>query len=231
MLNSAYKRGDYDWVYANYLTASHGRLSAAVNQHCGETSPELAVDLCAGTGAMTQVLVGARVPLVIAVDQSSAMLDQLQAKIQPYEAVFSDVKTWVVDLNKPGEITSVLQALPRHHEGADLVTCRQGVGYLKSWVLRQLPSLLAPGGALLFNTFVEPPTGPWRHRRAGGIYEAGFYWGGTVYHMQTRWPRIDLTSFHWHDIEEDFAQSWEASGYKVNIARHNRTLIVKVVRP
>jgi SAM-dependent methyltransferase len=229
MIDTAYERGDYDWLYANYLTAAHGRLEDAVRASCAFGHPEVAVDLCAGTGALTQVLLDEHIEHVIAVDGSRAMLGRLRAKITPLNRVHSNVTTIRTDLNHEHALLSVAEEIPGRR--ADLITCRQGIGYLDPHVLSHVPSLLRPGGRFLFNSFAEPSHMPWWKRRSGGIREAGVYVFGRVVHLQARWPRFDVTTFRWHDIEGTFARGWETLGYKVRVAQHNRTLIVEVAKP
>jgi SAM-dependent methyltransferase len=219
MIDSAYERGDYDHLYENYLGNDHDSLRDALRALLGfGRGPESALDLCAGTGHLTQLLVASGLR-VMAVDKSSAMLEQLRRKVEPRYAV----QNFPLDLNKPGAL--------KHLPTADLITCRQGIGYLDSAVLAQIPTLLNPGGSFLFNSFVEPPRGPWWHSRGKGIYEAGFYLGGRVYHLQARWPRFDVTHFRWHDVNK-LKNLWLAMGYTVLIdERKKRTLVVKVTSP
>jgi len=231
ILNSAFERGDYDWLYANYLDESHGLLGEAVGAIRNEI--EVAVDLCAGTGAMTFQLIGLQIPRVYAVDSSRALLTALRRKIKPLDILYASVTTVKVDLNDPEAMYYLKTALPLNTgHRADLITCRQAVGYLTHSTLAGIPELLAPGGRFLFNTFIEPPKGQvWFHRRTGGIAEAGFYAFGRVFHLQARWPRVDATMFTWHDVDGVLKPLWEKSGYRVNVSQHGRTLIVEVHRP
>jgi SAM-dependent methyltransferase len=229
IVNSAYKRGDYEWVYANYLDASHGLLEDAVRAACAFRRPEVAVDLCAGTGAMTRVLLSEGIPHVVAVDASSAMLTSFRRGLSPLDMLHSDVTLVTTDLNRNGANRFLLGEVPGGQ--ADLLTCRQGIGYLRPLTLSHLPDLLAPGGRLLFNSFVKPPHGPWWHSRSGGIKEAGFYAFGRVFHLQARWPRFDVTHFFWHDLQGRFAPPWRKVGLKVTITQHKRTLLVEVLKP
>lgn len=227
IINSAYGRGDYDYLYANYLGEGHDSLDDAVSRVVKSRIPDKALDLCAGTGHLTRYLVRQHVPHVIALDGSDAMLRQLRGKLLPLDHVYSSISTLWVDLNEPRAIPQVRSQIGE----MDLVTCRQGVGYLKPKVLFQLPTLLRPGGTLLFNTFVKPSHKPWWRRRDDGIYEAGFFVFGRVVHLQARWPRVDMTHFYWHDIEGLFAPRWSNLGFHVIFSRRKRTLIVEVHRP
>jgi len=231
ILNSAFERGDYDWLYANYLDENHGLLGEAVRAVGEEIDAEVAIDLCAGTGVMTFQLVDLQIPRVFAVDSSRTLLSALRRKIKPLGLLYSNVTTVSMDLNHDEALSFLKNALPSGHR-ADLITCRQAVGYLSQRTLSLVPELLAPGGRFLFNTFIEPPKGQvWFHRRSGGIAEAGFYAFGRVFHLQARWPRVDATVFTWHDVEGVLKPLWEKSGYRVNVSQHGRTLIVEVHRP
>jgi len=229
IFDSAYGRGDYDYLYKNYLGSGHDRLARAVQEE-GRTNPtSQAIDLCAGTGAMTEVLVRLRIPQVIAVDKSAAMLDKVRHKIQPYEYLFSQVSCWTLDLDKPGAFDAIRRALPEGKVG--LITCRQGIGYLRRSTLLRIPRLLTPGGVFMCNSFIEPSNlRPWWHRHKGGIHEAGVYVGKRVFHFQFRWPRFDFTHFKWHDLEGDIAPEWLKEGFAVAISRHKHTLIATVRR-
>jgi SAM-dependent methyltransferase len=215
LTDSAYERGDYDFLYENYLGKGHDSLERALRELLESSRvPEVVLDLCAGTGHFTQVLVDAGMT-VLAIDKSKAMLEQLMRKIEPRYAF----RTMALDLNRKGAV----HRLPR----ADLITCRQGIGYLEPEVVAALPSRLSTGGTLLFNSFAEPPPGPWWHRRRKGIYEAGFYLRGKVYHLQARWPRVDLTSFYWHDVGK-LTSDWQLAGYDVQVKQAGRTIIASV---
>ena len=214
MIDSAYKRGDYDWLYANYLGDGHDSLSVALRRLLmAKPYPKVVLDLCAGTGHFTRELVDAGLR-VVAVDKSEAMLRQLRHKVGLISAL-------ELDLNAP----EALDQLP----WADLITCRQGAGYLSPRALSIIPSRLKPGGIFLFNAFAEPTSRPWLRKRPEGIYEAGVYLAGRVFHLQARWPRVDLTTFYWHDIEGPFARTWRRLGFDVDIQQMGRTLIVTII--
>lgn len=232
--DSAYERGDYDHLYANYLGDGHGRLAVAVRDYCKEANPIIAVDLCAGTGHMTLHLFDCGLRLVVAVDKSQAMLDHIPHKLPPVYQATRRIEYETLNLDKPGSFEELRKPLLAFDgQGACIVTCRQGIGYLEANTLHLIPErLLAPGGSFLFNTFIEPPLmQPWMHHRGRGIYEAGFYYDSRVYHAQIRWPRLDFTTFHWHDVVKAHGPAWVKKGYGVEITRHHRTLIVKVKRP
>lgn len=216
MIDSAYARGDYDFLYENYLDKGHSTLQKALRELLESTRvPEVVLDLCAGTGHLTQVLVDAGMH-VLAIDKSGAMLDRLMRKVKPRYAV----RTRTLDLNLAGAVAQ----LPR----ANLIACRQGIGYLEYDVVAALPSRLSRGGSLLFNSFVEPPKRQlWTHERGKGIVEAGFYHRGKVYHLQARWPRVDFTSFYWHDTGK-LVCDWELAGFDVQVQQTKRTLVVVV---
>ena len=231
IFNSAYERGDYDFLYANYMGGSHALMAVQVHQLLAESPVRVAVDLCAGSGAMTLPLMRWRVPEVYAVDKSPALLAALRGKVQPLDAIDTSLSLIQIDLNQEGAIDYIKGALSRSNDyRADLVTCRQAIGYLSEKTLLSVPRLLAPGGRFVFNTFDEPPKGQlWRHRREDGIYEAGFYALGRVFHLQARWPRLDATMFWWHDAEK-LRETWEGRGLDVVIDRHGRSLFVTVTR-
>jgi len=232
IFDSAYERGDYDYLYANYLGDGHGSLGRSVKRHCEEHPTEMAVDLCAGTGHMAFHLFDCGVDTVVAVDKHQAVLDRILRKFPPIYRATRNLLALSYDLDEPGSFKKILDFSARDF-GFDLVTCRQGIGYLDPATLSLIPDrLLDRGGVFLFNSFVEPPKGqPWFHNRGDGIYEAGVYYDGRVYHAQFRWPRLDLTMFEWHDIVGVHGPAWERKGYEVDVARHNRTLIVKVIKP
>jgi len=220
---SSYDRGDYDFLYANYL--GHDRLAKAVRERCDSHPPRVALDLCAGTGAMVETLVHLRTPRVIAIDKSSAMLDRIPSKLEPYGRLFSQVETWKLDLNQVGSLNALLAVLP---DGVDLITCRQGVGYLTPQTLARIPTLLSPGGAFLFNTFAQPNQKPWCRKSGEGIYEAGVFLGHKVFHLQFRWPKVDFTSFRWHNVNKDLVPAWIDKGLKVQVKQSGRSLLVAV---
>jgi SAM-dependent methyltransferase len=231
ILNSAFERGDYDWLYANYLDESHGLLKEAV-QALPNEGIETAVDLCAGTGVMTLQLLSMDISRVFAVDASEPLLSLLKRKIVAAGLGLYAVDFVTADLNRREAMPFLKGLLPRSSDyRADLITCRQGVGYLNKETLVAIPDLLREGGNFVFNSFVEPKRTPWLRRKDDGITEAGFYAFGRVVHLQARWPRVDLTSFAWHDVEGTLKPLWERKGFRVKITKHNRTLIVRVLRP
>jgi hypothetical protein len=196
----------------------------------------IAVDLCAGTGHMTVQLFELGLPRVVAVDKHQAVLDRIRGKVPPLYQITRDLKCVSADLDKPGSIQKVYESALLPSAGVQLVTCRQAIGYLEPSTLTYIPDrFLAPGGVFCFNTFVEPPANKlWWHRRNKGIYEGGFYLGfprQRVYHAQFRWPRLDFTTFEWHDVAGVHRKAWERQGYEVIIEEHGRTLLVAVERP
>jgi len=225
LLDSAYARGDYDWVYANYVDHSH--YDDAVEHIFRERSwvgaPAIrhALDLCAGTGVMTHQLVFDHyIDNVLAVDKSPAMLEALTHRVP-------QARRLVQDLNDPAAYGVLKHQLPEG--GVDLITCRQGIGYLHGSFLRQIPSLLAPGGVFVFNTFEEPRLT--RLRRRDGILEAGVYLPPfrRVIHLQVRWPRFDVTTFVWHDYIA-LAKMWGKVGLEVTLGGQNRSWVLEVAR-
>ena len=225
MINSAYERGDYDWLYENYL-GGRDRLMETVLHHCHQEGPETALDLCCGTGHVTkQLLDPGKVRKVLAVDSSWALLAGLERNLTPHERVMGEVQRLRLDLTSPQAYDTLSSEVP---DKVDLIVCRQGVGYIPDSNLLWVPSLLKPGGRFFFNAFVEPR--PLRFRQSsGGILEAGCYLFGKVYHLQFRWPRVDLTTFEWKDIES-LSRIWSKSGLEVDIQRFGRTFIVEVTR-
>lgn len=235
MINSAYKSGDYDWLYANYLPAKQDRLAKLVAQTIERNDPEIAIDLCAGTGYMTKKLSDARVPNILAVDGSPQMLQSLGNKLGPLDNLRCKIWGLDMDLNESGALSHVRRSLDPF-KGADLIVCRQGVGYLTPETLAQIPQLLNPGGSFLFNAFMKPTRLRFR-RSKNGIVEAGVFAFGKVFHLQGRWPeleerlpQVDLTSFRWHDINGFFSPLWNKLGFGVDIKIVGRSIICEVVR-
>jgi len=151
--SSAYSKGDYDWLYANYL-AGRDRLSEAFSHLRQDVPPRLAVDLCCGTGYMTRQLADLGAKRIICVDSSQAMLTSLWTGLTPLQKASSDINVLRGDFNASDTYRTLRRALEPGR--ADVIVCRQGVGYLDPVVLMQVPMLLRPGGSFLFNAFAKP---------------------------------------------------------------------------
>ncbi len=227
MINRAYKSGEYDWLYANYLPHGKDKLVTTALQIIARSDPRVAIDLCAGTGYMTQVLCE-QIPNVLAVDQSEAMLRSMAVKLNPFVRLKCNIWGLALDLNTPGALPHVKRSLNPFH-GADLIVCRQGIGYLTPETLAHIPDLLTPGGSFLFNAFVRPRR--LRFRLSGDIAEAGLFAFGRVLHLQGRWPKVDLTTFRWHDIPGFFGSLWSQLGYGVRLNVKGRTVLCEVQKP
>jgi ubiquinone/menaquinone biosynthesis C-methylase UbiE len=229
MINTAYQRGDYDHLYANYLTKPHDKMAVAVEEVIKHRQPMLAIDLCAGTGHMAVELIRQHVDRVVAVDSSEAMLARFRDKAIQMSWMNRRTETLALDLNEPGALNYLENMVGGK---ADLITCRQGIGYLDPHTLAAIPTVLGPEGVFVFNTFIQPRAlKPWT-RQKDDIREAGIFlpFLDRVVHLQQRGWRFDVTHFVWHDIERYFVPVWRKLGFSIDGQKYGRSLLYTVTR-
>lgn len=132
---------DYEALYANYFEKDPGALPALVP---GGVSGRVVVDLCCGSAPVAREMAKMGARRVLAVDGEAAMLPR--ESVEGVEFVVAGVEAFL----------DRLAAAP-----VDAIVCRQAANY---WMARsegvgaKLRRALRPGGALVFNTFLDEPS-------------------------------------------------------------------------
>ncbi|MCW6160438.1 MAG: class I SAM-dependent methyltransferase [Candidatus Micrarchaeales archaeon] len=193
MLNSCYKSGNYDVLYARYLK----NASQLTNQIRIDRRMSY-VDLCGGTGAVSRELVKKGAADITVVDLNRNMLKHAPVGIK---RVVANAEEW-----KP-------------ERRYDAVFCRQAITYLNLERLEKvIDSALKPSGVFVFNLIcTEKSTIASFDRKAyelnGKRYqEMTLILFGRAYHFQhSEKDGIDLTSFRMYgrsDIKSAF-RNWD----------------------
>ena len=142
-----YPKGSiYIELYKKYLGRSSMELLKKANFQKGQT----AIDLCCGTGRLTQALLNSGAKHVLMVDQAPQMVDP-QLK--------NDKRTQFTEIPVEVMVKSLANDTRYKGEGFDAIFCQQGVNYwLNKRTAAYLPSLLKPNGVFVFNTFKYKPS-------------------------------------------------------------------------
>ena len=192
-MNSCYKGGNYDALYARYLK----NASQLVSQ-IGIGRRMSYVDLCGGTGAVSRALISKGATDITVVDLNRNMLKHAPVCAKK---IVADAEEW-----KP-------------ERRYDAVFCRQAVTYLNLERLeRVVDDALKPGGLFVFNLIgAEKSTVASIDSKAyllGGkkYLELTLILFGRAYHLQhSEKDGTDLTSFRMYgkrDIESAF-KNWD----------------------
>ncbi len=193
LLNSCYKSGNYDALYARYLK----NASQLVSQiKIGRRMSY--VDLCGGTGAVSRELVKKGAVDITIVDLNWNMLKRAPINIKK---IVANAEEW-----KP-------------ERRYDVVFCRQAITYLNLERLEKvIDSALKPGGFFVFNLIdTERSTIASMDHKAYALdgkkyQELTLILFGMAHHFQrSEKDGIDLTSFRMYgrsDIESAF-KNWD----------------------
>lgn len=188
---------DYDQIYAPWLS-NPGQLLDLSGWR-----PEMnLLDLCGGTGAVTR--------------------EAVRRGANPMSIVLLDLNPRARDLGLKAHLQRRAESLGEEMLPFrfDRVVMRQAVAYLDPSILvqtfRGIRNHLNPRGQFAFNTFSQPR---WFARRKGQHFEAGAYWGRTVWHLQTARRGWDLSKFHWFTEDDLTAAIWSA-GFHFMESKH-----------
>ena len=169
----------YAAIYARWLANPGGLLDFA-----GYTPGERLLDLCGGTGAVSQEALrrGADPASIMLVDLNPRCPDPIRQETADANGVFAWGRQF------------------------DLIVIRQAAAYL-DWdrgLVTHLWRLLATSqGRLVFNLFVRPKWSAQTYRYEGRrFFEASGYFGRTVWHVQAGRAGVDVSRFRWLDTDD-----------------------------
>lgn len=189
---------NYNQIYAPWLSNA-GQLLDLSGWQPGMTL----LDLCGGTGAVSQ--------------------EALRRGADPTSITLLDLQPRAGDLGVRSVAKPVEELGPFGDLGDrfDRIILRQAVAYIRPDRLhstfRGIHRHLAPGGRFSFNAFTRPKIFA---RVRNGHFEAGAYFGRTVWHLQTAGPLWDVSRFHWF-TEAEFDQAIWLAGFQLLTADHD----------
>ena len=197
----------YDELYAPWLADPDTLLRLADLQ-----AGERLLDLCGGTGAVSQA----------AMEYKPSAVTLLDLKPRPGRIVGKNCQFTVVF----GRAETMPGRLPR--SSFDVVVCRQALGYLSlERALRAVSFVLAPGGRFVFNSFRKPKMLGWKcYSYKGKKYiEAHLFTFDHVTHLQGRlWDGVDMTQFRYYSPQQIRTAAKRYFGDKVEMYPHGRGL-------
>jgi len=212
----------YDALYARWLSKPGALLEQA-----GYTSGERLLDLCGGSGVVSQEALYWGRDIDDPEQNPNVTLLDLNPRVDwfcgLYDSEFHAVRGAAENVGSLFDENTF-----------DLVVCRQALAYLDfRKTFPGVARVLRPGGRFVFNYFVHPLDGgvkPYSTHwyKVGNVQfaEAHLYLKGKVYHLQARLshgPGIDITRFSYHDPEE-MVKVLDDCGFNTVIFRKGRSL-------
>jgi len=182
ILNSSYKKGNYERLYSKYIFKDVDKLLILAKV----TKNKSLLDLGAGTGAVSKIAWKRGVRNITAIEKHKAMLDNISLKI---EKVYSSVEDFV--------------PMKKY----DIAICRQAINYMDlEKVDEVVHKALKKRGVFVFNSFVNKPLFNIKSYSFNNVryFEFSTSFGKTVFHVQASKLGIDLTKFSYYN-KEDFS--------------------------
>jgi SAM-dependent methyltransferase len=188
----------YEAMYARYMRKPPGVLVDVA----GDVSGKTVLDLCGGSGRMSEACLARGAAGVVMVEPSTLMSARAR------ELSRSDGRLRIEHVSVGGFLERMMMTWESGDFSPDVVLCRQAVNYwFDTTSARHLAMIMRSGSVFAFNTFNRKPSEKPSVREyeigGDGFVEVSCLAGDLVHHVQCREGCLPhLTTFLWISPEE-----------------------------